>query len=700
MSPLRLPPLLALALPALLHATPDTLFLTWDKDPARTMTIQWIAPGAELPLVSGAESTADPGAHVREIPRLDAIKADGDLADWPAQARRVTLFPVPDATGASAEDFSAELRLGWTPDALAVALTVRDDHFVPPTRRNSPLTGDSVELFVGPAEGAHIQIIAGLADESFSVSGPGARNIDSSKLKPARATDAQGRRVLEFLVPLAAVGGKPAAGETLRVQAIVNDFDPGRSRTRHAWFPSVETSADASAFHTVRLVDSRSAQAAHAEDLRAIAGTSELRLVAAGARAGEEIEARSGDRRLGSAMLAADKDGLARASIAIPAAERGRQWGRLRLGSAARAGERIAVDSHVAASTRAPDPVTIRYWAEGENESAARSASSTTRTFRQGTGVHVQRVRLEGLAPDTRYRFRVGDSASVESFLTAPAKLEAPLVFTEGGDIGTAPIVPTLHRMASSWSPRFAVVGGDLAYADGVHLDRWWHYLRDWHAHMRTPAGDLVPMLVCIGNHEVRGGYGARGAAPFFYALFEGLYPKTGYAALDFGDWLSFLFLDTAHSTPIPGPQAEWLKKALAERRHVLHRFAVWHVPAWPSTRDFNNRWSSEVREHWVPLIEADPPSLVFEHHDHTYKRTHPLREGKPHPEGVVYVGDGNWGVSPRPVYPERPYLAKALSAHNLLRVTIRPDGTGEVRVVNEKGAELDAFTFSRPKSR
>lgn len=685
-----------LLLPSLVSATPDTLFLTWDKDPAHTMIVQWIAPGAPLDLAADAEPLDDPAALLRDLPAIGTIVADGDLADWPAHARRVRLFPVPDTAGASATDFAAEMRLGWTGNDLAVAFIVLDDHFMAPSRRSAPLTGDSIELFVGLADGTYLQLIAALADDSFAISGKRASGLNANTLRPARATDPQGRRVVEFVLPLDALGFKSAEGETFRLQAIINDFDPDRSRRRHTWFPSVETNSNPDDFHTVRLA--RESVAVN-EDLRAISTSSGVRLVAAGNRAGEEITVHAGPRLLASGVLSADEDGLARATIALPAAAGGQHWGRMRVASRTHASERLAVDTHIALRTRAPDPVAVKWWAESESEAAARTARSITRPFRAGTGVHVQRVRIEGLSPDTRYRFRVGDSATAETFLTAPATLDAPLVFTEGGDIGTGPAVPALHRLASSWSPRFAVVGGDLAYADAVYIDRWWHFLRDWHAHMRTPAGDLVPMIVCIGNHEVRGGYGSRGAAPFFYALFEDMYPKTGYAALDFGDWLSFLFLDTAHTTPIPGAQTDWLAKALAERRDVRHLFPVWHVPAWPSTRPFDNRWSQEVRENWVPIVERERPSLVFEHHDHTYKRTRPLRDGKEHPEGVIYVGDGNWGVGSRPAYAERPYLEKAISTFNILRVTLRPDGTGDVRAVDEKGAEVDSFSFARPKT-
>ena len=163
--------------------------------------------------------------------------------------------------------------------------------------------------------------------------------------------------------------------------------------------------------------------------------------------------------------------------------------------------------------------------------------------------------------------------------------------------------------------------------------------------------GRLIPMVACIGNHEVDGGYNKpRDKAPFFYALFDGLYPETGYATLDFGDYLSLVLLDTGHTTPIDGEQTDWLEKTLKERADHPHVIVVNHVPAYPSFR--NDRTArtarrapaSGNRKHWVPLFEKYRVPVVLEHHDHTFKRTKPLLDGLAHDNGVLYLGDGSWG--------------------------------------------------------
>jgi hypothetical protein len=177
--------------------------------------------------------------------------------------------------------------------------------------------------------------------------------------------------------------------------------------------------------------------------------------------------------------------------------------------------------------------------------------------------------------------------------------------------------------------------------------------------------GRLIPMLACIGNHEVDGGYqGTRAKAPFFYALFDGLFTDTGFASLDFGDYLSLILLDTGHTTPIGGEQASWLEKTLRERVDCPHVIVANHVPAYPSYRNYLSVKGSDGtgelnRKHWTPLFDKYRVPIVLEHHDHTFKRTKPLVDGHEDKNGVLYLGDGSWGRLRAPQSPEKlSYLA------------------------------------------
>jgi hypothetical protein len=279
----------------------------------------------------------------------------------------------------------------------------------------------------------------------------------------------------------------------------------------------------------------------------------------------------------------------------------------------------------------------------------------------------VFRAELTGLTPGTDYQFRVGRHLAVHRFRTMPARATDAIHFISGGDCGVNNHTVANNIQAARQDPMFAVIGGDLAYDDGHSPETALAFLRNYSRHMIGRDGRLIPMLACIGNHEVDGGYDRpRSRAPFFYALFEGLFPETGFAALDFGDYLSLVLLDSGHTTPIGGEQADWLDRTLRERADRPHVIAVNHVPAYPSFRTSGGTGEGN-RKHWVPLFERHRVPVVLEHHDHTFKRTRPLLGGLTNARGVLYLGDGSWGQLRLPHAPgQLPYLAASSGDYHL----------------------------------
>lgn len=293
--------------------------------------------------------------------------------------------------------------------------------------------------------------------------------------------------------------------------------------------------------------------------------------------------------------------------------------------------------------------------------------------------VHV--VELTGLEPGTDYRFRFGEDSAIYTFRTMPRDASTPIRFVVGGDT-MAPLdlldegFETMSRLVAKQGPMFVVIGGDIAYADGhpKEVQRWYRWLATWKKEMVAPDGRLIPLLVVIGNHEVQGQFGQTpDKAPYFYSLFA-MPGQRGYGLLDFGRYMSLILLDSGHTHPVDGPQTDWLSRALAERQDRPHVFAVYHVPAYPSVRDRSQGVSGKIREHWVPVFERYGLDVAFEHHDHTYKRTHPIRENMVDPRGVVYLGGGAWGVVPRKPLQEW-YLAKTASTLHFILVTIDSQG-------------------------
>ena len=270
------------------------------------------------------------------------------------------------------------------------------------------------------------------------------------------------------------------------------------------------------------------------------------------------------------------------------------------------------------------------------------------------TDYRVYRAELSGLKPGTEYAFRIGKTSPIYRFRTMPAKATDTITFISGGDCGINQACIDNNRIAARQSPMFAVVGGDLGYDNGKSVETSIAFLRNYSSTMVDPEGRMIPMVPCIGNHEVIGGYGTREKATFFYPLFEGLFPETGFNTLDFGDYLSLVLLDTNHTTKVAGEQTAWLEKTLAARADHPNTLVVNHVPAYPSHRnplpavDLKGKTTAgtgeDQRKHWVPLFEKYRVPVVLEHHDHTFKRTKPLINGMENQNGVLYLGDGSWG--------------------------------------------------------
>lgn len=289
------------------------------------------------------------------------------------------------------------------------------------------------------------------------------------------------------------------------------------------------------------------------------------------------------------------------------------------------------------------------------------------------TDLKVFRAELSGLTPGTTYQFRIGRNSPTYRFRTMPAKATDTIHFVSGGDCGINAHAIANNVQAARQDPMFAIIGGDLGYDNGTSVDTSLAFLRNYSRTMVGREGRLIPMLACIGNHEVDGGYDRpRGKAPFFYALFDGLFQHAGYATLDFGDYLSLVLLDSGHTSPIGGAQASWLDRVLSDRADHPHVIAVNHVPAYPSHRKMESSQKngeppkkgtgSENREHWTPLFDRHRVPLVLEHHDHTFKRTKPLIDGMPHDDGVLYLGDGSWGRIRAPQSPEKMQVLAASS--------------------------------------
>jgi hypothetical protein len=316
-------------------------------------------------------------------------------------------------------------------------------------------------------------------------------------------------------------------------------------------------------------------------------------------------------------------------------------------------------------------PNAFVYYGELTEEIGSRAAVRT-RPYPE-TNWQVHRCELTGLRPGTEYQFRLSCAPETYRFRTMPAKATDAFQFVSGGDSGIDQHAIRTNILAAQQEPYFALIAGDLAYDNGKDAHTFLAFLRNYHRHMVDAQGRLIPMISCIGNHEVKGGYKAkRTDAPYYLSVFDGLFKERTYDVIDVGDYLSLVLLDTGHIAPIGGEQTDWLEKTLADRQERPHLIVANHVPAYPSYRapegnDGTPGTGAENRKHWSPLFERYNVDVVLEHHDHTFKRTHPLTNGLYDKNGVLYLGDGSWGKLRIPNSPEkRPYLASVSSSYHL----------------------------------
>ncbi|MBS0653583.1 MAG: metallophosphoesterase family protein [Verrucomicrobia bacterium] len=315
-------------------------------------------------------------------------------------------------------------------------------------------------------------------------------------------------------------------------------------------------------------------------------------------------------------------------------------------------------------------------------------------------------VELDQLKPGTDYEFMFPGKKKTYKFRTMPEDLDRPVRFAIGGDAYYyLNIFRRMCAQVAAQDPDFVVVGGDIAYTNGRRsvfqtqnweINRWRTFLHEWKVQMVTKDGRLIPLLPVVGNHDVKGSQ----LDPFknqmyFYEIFT--FPKKNipYRSLDFGSYLSLTLLDTGHTYPINGKQTDWLANTLAERENFSYKFAAYHVGAYPSVYPYAGAVPRKIRGNWCPIFEQYHLNGAFEHHSHTFKRTHPIKQEKVDPNGVVYFGDGSWGVSPRKVKNADMWYMSTSARENAVFIITLDEHMGAVEALSIDGKVIDtAVTY------
>lgn len=285
---------------------------------------------------------------------------------------------------------------------------------------------------------------------------------------------------------------------------------------------------------------------------------------------------------------------------------------------------------------------------------------------------YVHSAVLTGLEPNTTYYFEIYYNKKMQrngTYLTLPShKMERHLLIAAGGDAGTK---LHSHKMTAALgehhSPDAILVGGDLAYDNGIPAC---YYSLDLFLGMfeklNEKFGRVIPLFFSVGNHDL--GFNAFQDAKIdisknlYYTYFPQqtkssdrtkvpeIHKRTSYYYHTLGNTVH-LSLDSGYMVKYDGIQEHFIKNI--SETYIDHvKMANYHVPMHPACFPNSNedrRVMTEPAKYWAPLFEKYKFASVFENHVHLYKKTFPIANGKVQPEGkgVVYFGDGNWGVNP-----------------------------------------------------
>jgi uncharacterized protein (TIGR03437 family) len=302
---------------------------------------------------------------------------------------------------------------------------------------------------------------------------------------------------------------------------------------------------------------------------------------------------------------------------------------------------------------------------------------------------------ITGLQEGTDYSYRVlmnGEPLLGDDELMFRTQGIAAFQFLAVGDTGSGSVeqVKVSQRMERE-KPRFVLHTGDLSYPTSTFENLERNYFDQYRGMMKR-----LPFFPCPGNHD----YYETEAYP--YVSVHDL-PVEQVQESDQGRYFSFewnnahiVSLDTntpliraAHGT---GAMLKWFRSDL-EKSKKFWNIVYFHHPPYAFGPNETDSLSAAARELITPIIDEFPVPVVFNGHEHSYQRSHPVRLGRLEDNGTVYVTTGGGGAPLYPVY-ENPLLAAGASIHHYVRATV--DGyTMKLDTISLNGNEIDSVTIA-----
>lgn len=272
---------------------------------------------------------------VWDVPRLDGVTIDGNVADWSGKGFRIGLIENRWGGFPDSSDFGADIRLGWDDRGLLVSFGVRDDAAYEARGDASIGTFDSVALYVSPQRGAleryNVTVTPGVDPDAsaariqvdgYDING---ESKDGHAIAWKSAGTPEGY-VLEVLFPWADFRKRPQPGSEMGFQFRVMDADSPDDAVIRTWRPLGFPYTDTFAHHRIRLASRKG------RDMRAVArGDYErlretvIRIEAVRELAGKPITIGDDSRTLAQGVLAA-AGGHATATVRLPMPARGARY--------------------------------------------------------------------------------------------------------------------------------------------------------------------------------------------------------------------------------------------------------------------------------------------------------------------------------------------------------------------------------------
>lgn len=315
------------------------------------------------------------------------------------------------------------------------------------------------------------------------------------------------------------------------------------------------------------------------------------------------------------------------------------------------------------------------------------------------SGAYIHDVQLTGLSPNKVYYFTCGGEnggwSEERSFRTAPDQ-RTNFRFVAGGDSrsggGDWPgLRDSISREMAKFNPSFVLFTGDLV-RQGDYQWEWDNWFAAVQEYWVDNDNLTIPIIPCIGNHELYGDGGTSYFEQFYLPSEEQWY------SLDWGPDLHIIVLNS--ETSVSEEQLNWLRSDLTEHENYLWKVAIFHSPAFSGG---SHGSTGRVQRYWVPLFDNYHVDLVFAGHDHMYERTYPinytLSENTPMPSpenGTIYVVTGGWGA---PLYAgsQQWWSAKGPeSKYHFTVMDIHENGLLHFRAVDEDGNVFDELSIQK----